>query len=752
VPFLTVTQLAHTFRPRRKPKRAAQYSAKRYHSLQALAIRDKRIYVFGTPVMRPGAVTIYLDVESTAQNGFVYLIGMVVVENGKERAYSLWADSKDQECSIFEQFLSLVSQYEDFLVFSYGSYERAFLKRMRRQSEQKNLVDKVLERLVNTLSFVYAHIYFPTYSNGLKDTGGYLGCSWTEADASGIQSMVWRMRWEATHDEAWKRTLLTYNLEDCAALKKVTGLIHAVATTNGPERRPLTIGDEAVPVSWVQEVDKLADARKWGRVNFRQPDFEFINNCSYFDYQRDRVFIRTSRTLKRNKAKRANGGNRHLRASKRLRIVGSMCPSCSGCEITTAAAGKPIPNRQPRVKRAFDLVFSAGAIKRQVIEFRTSVHQCLTCGQRFIPEQYERLDTHFHGLKSWAMYQHVAQGLSLGTIQGMIQEFFGIDISRSQIHMVKSVMASYYRTSYRNLLAKILAGNLLHVDETEVKLQKGKGYVWVFTNLEEVVFMFRPTREGDFLKELLKDFHGVLVSDFYAVYDSLDRPQQKCLIHLMRDMNQELLNNPYDAELQSITGPFGRLLRSLVVTVDEHGLRRRCLQRHERDVASFFEHIKGESFRSEAAETLRERLLKYREKLFTFIRYDGIPWNNNNAENAIKQFAYYREDTIGTMKEAGLSDYLVLLSICHTCRYKGVSFLKFLRSRETDVDVFCEGKRTKLQSPTIEVYPEGINPSYFRNREKTRLQKEQAKVSKTPHEQIQHTAQPTDDGTVEPIQ
>ncbi len=45
-----------------------------------------------------------------------------------------------------------------------------------------------------------------------------------------------------------------------------------------------------------------------------------------------------------------------------------------------------------------------------------------------------------------------------------------------------------------------------------------------------------------------------------------------------------------------------------------------------------------QTFRSEAAEALRGRLLKYRGKLFTFIEHDGVPWNNNNAENAIKQF------------------------------------------------------------------------------------------------------------------
>jgi len=108
------------------------------------------------------------------------------------------------------------------------------------------------------------------------------------------------------------------------------------------------------------------------------------------------------------------------------------------------------------------------------------------------------------------MFQHVAHRLSLGTIRSMIEEFFGLRVFDSEVHMFKSLMSLYYQTTCRKLLAKILAGNVLHVDETEVKLQVGKGYVWVFTNLEEVVFMFRPTREGDFLKELLKDFKGVL--------------------------------------------------------------------------------------------------------------------------------------------------------------------------------------------------------------------------------------------------
>jgi hypothetical protein len=309
------------------------------------------------------------------------------------------------------------------------------------------------------------------------------------------------------------------------------------------------------------------------------------------------------------------------------------------------------------------------------------------------------------------MYLHVAHRLSFRTIPVLFEEFFGLRVHECEVHMFKSLMARYYQDTYQGLLRKILSGNLLHIDETEVNLQGGKGYVWIFANLEEVVYLYRPTREGDFLKEMLEDFHGVVVSDFYAAYDSLTCSQQKCLIHLMRDMNQELLNSPFDQELQSITRPFGALLRAIVTTVDEYGLKRRHLQRHKRDVDEFFASLAKQDFRSEAAETLRKRLIRYQDKLFTFIDHDGVPWNNNNAENAIKRFAYYREKTVRMLKERGLSDYLVLLSVYQTCRYKGVSFFQFLRSQEKDIDLFSTGRRNKQRAFLIEQYPSGFIPT-----------------------------------------
>src|SRR6516164_11861311 len=44
-------------------------------------------------------------------------------------------------------------------------------------------------------------------------------------------------------------------------------------------------------------------------------------------------------------------------------------------------------------------------------------------------------------------------------------------------------------------------------------------------------------------------FSGVLVSDFYAAYSAIECRQQKCLIHFIRDLNDELLKYPYNDRL-----------------------------------------------------------------------------------------------------------------------------------------------------------------------------------------------------------
>src|SRR5262249_54867964 len=291
-----------------------------------------------------------------------------------------------------------------------------FLKRIGKAAREKGQVDRVLGALVNLLSLAYAHAYFLCYSNGLKDVAGCLGFGWSEPDASGLQSLVWRARWEAARDEAWKHKLLQYNLEDCLALKKVTELLASTDAASGVTAGGVPATGGGLPVARVEDIDRWASGWKWGPVNFAQAEFDEINRCAYFDYQRERVFTRTSMTIRKNSRDRKMGRQK-LRATRSVTVSARKCPHCGGTSLTTTVPRGEAACPIPRVKRAFDLKVTPGGIRRQVTESRTCVHRCLGCGHDFIPASHERLDKHFHGLKSWAMYQHVAHRLSIEAVQ-----------------------------------------------------------------------------------------------------------------------------------------------------------------------------------------------------------------------------------------------------------------------------------------------------------------------------------------------
>ncbi len=225
----------------------------------------------------------------------------------------------------------------------------------------------------------------------------------------------------------------------------------------------------------------------------------------------------------------------------------------------------------------------------------------------------------------------------------------------------------------------------MHIDETKIKVGGISGYVWILTNIESVCYLYKPTREGEFLKELLRDFKGVLISDFYSAYDSMECSQQKCLIHLIRDMNDDLVRNQFDYEFKEIVIDVGNLLRTIMETIDKYGLKQRHFNKHKKDVRRFFNRILSREYRSELALQYQKRFKKNQDKLFTFLNYDGVPWNNNNAEHAIKHLARYRRNVDGLFSKNGIKEYLVLLSIYQTCKYRGLNFLQFLRSKEKSI-------------------------------------------------------------------
>jgi hypothetical protein len=295
-------------------------------------------------------------------------------------------------------------------------------------------------------------------------------------------------------------------------------------------------------------------------------------------------------------------------------------------------------------------------------------------------------------LLAYAIYQIIELHIPQRTVASSLNQLFDFHMNPSGIHIQKATATQFYESTYQGIINSIVDGRLIHADETKINIEGKGAYVWVLTNLEEVAYFYTHTREGELIQELLSKFKGVLVSDFYVAYDSIDCPQQKCLIHIIRDLNDDLLKQPFDEEFKEMAQGFASLLKPIIETIDRFGLKSYFLRKHKLPVERFYKRLLKHEYKSEVAEKWKKRFDKNRDKLFTFLDCDGVPWNNNNAEYAIKAFARLRRVIAGTSSDKGIREYLILLSICETCKYKGVNFLDFLRSGEKDIDEFMNRK------------------------------------------------------------
>jgi predicted RecB family nuclease len=270
--------------------------------LSALAIREKQLHIVGSPEIKIEGTPVYLDVEGLPDRGFYYLVGIRTKAGDSVVQHSLWSDSPSDEGRVWQEFLSKLMEIERPILVHYGSFEGVFLKQMREKyggPPNDSGVAKALESSVNILSVIFGRVYFPTYSNGLKEIAGWLGFRWSDRDSSGVQSIVWRDEWEQSRAQSMKERLITYNSEDCAALELVADAVVQIC------HKEIEPDSSTVSRPEVVVADKLdSKLTMWRKFSTSIQGFEGINQAARWNYQRDRVYIRTDAELKKAKRKK----------------------------------------------------------------------------------------------------------------------------------------------------------------------------------------------------------------------------------------------------------------------------------------------------------------------------------------------------------------------------------------------------------------------------------------------------------------
>jgi hypothetical protein len=498
---------------------------------------------------------------------------------------------------------------------------------------------------------------------------------------------VWRYQWEITYQPDYKDTLLTYNAEDCQALKYLTDEISKIQQSadtssqvefaNKPQRYTTDIGQQIH--SQFETMLKFAhsnyDKRK---IKFRQDEKEIREK-----WQKEKS------TGKEKYSKR--------RKPKPIATKSIQVPSAKYCTVCGNTALKN--TKYISKKLIVDLVLTKSGVRKTIIEYIGIVVSCSKCGKTDLPQQsqkYGRNQLYGRGFKIWIAYLRVSLRLSYLAIRQSIDDVFNVKIDQSStIKYLQDISHDYIETESLNI-QKMLQSPFIHADETRINIQGTNWYVWVFTDGSHVIFKLNETRESIIAHQILDGYDGVLISDFYPGYDSLKCRQQKCLVHLVRDLNDDLWSNPFDNEYEMFVSEVRNLIIPIMETIQKYGLKKRNLYKFKNRVYQFYKKvINGKPYKSELVITYKKRFIRYQESLFTFLEQDGIPWHNNTAEHAIRHFAIHRDQSRDLFRESVTHDYLRLLGIKQTCRYQNKSFLRFLFSEQIDLDKFEARKRRR---------------------------------------------------------
>ena len=146
----------------------------------------------------------------------------------------------------------------------------------------------------------------------------------------------------------------------------------------------------------------------------------------------------------------------------------------------------------------------------------------------------------------------------------------------------------YYAETEELIIQHMLESRFIHADETTININGVGQYVWIFTDGKYVIFKLTETREASIVHDFLINYNGVLISDFYSGYDSVNCQQQKCWVHLIRDINSDLWKNPCDAEFEIFVLDIRNLIIPIMESVQKYGLKRRNLERFKLSVDRFY--------------------------------------------------------------------------------------------------------------------------------------------------------------------
>ena len=340
------------------------------------------------------------------------------------------------------------------------------------------------------------------------------------------------------------------------------------------------------------------------------------------------------------------------------------CPCCGGslqrCERKRSRLIEDMPE----------------AIEPVVTEHTIWRDYCPNCKKHVEPVVPDALPhaTIGHHLIALTAWLHYGLGVTIDQIVDILSYHLQTKLTPGGLIDAWRRLAEILLTWHEQIAEQAKKSAHLHADETGWRVN-GQGYwLWCFTNDRNCYYTIEYCRGSPVLQKFFTEaFDGVLITDFWAAYDSVDAAdRQYCLAHLLRELEKVDQQNQ-SVQWQAFAKKLRRLLRDAIrlrkrpdFTPDRYKKQTLRLG-HRLDALALAEYGDRDALR------LGKRLLRHNDYILTFLDYQDIPYDNNFGERQIRPAVILRKNSQSNRSDRGAATQAVLMSIYRTLRLRGLN-------------------------------------------------------------------------------
>ena len=274
-------------------------------------------------------------------------------------------------------------------------------------------------------------------------------------------------------------------------------------------------------------------------------------------------------------------------------------------------------------------------------------------------------------------------GVSYGKVSEVLNDAFGLSVSRSGWCQADQKLARTARPVYEELLEAIRQCSVVNADETGWRIGTLSAWLWVFTHQEVTVYTIRANRSSDVVLDILGDhFPGILTSDGHLAYDDRrlkDWLKQKCLSHLLKDL-KEMNETKTGRALHFARQATALLQEALALKREKPSLSSGTFSQRAQALEDRLDCLIASSRRFSDADNARfaKRLRKHRPYLLRFLYVDDLQPTNNLAERMLRPAVITRKTNGCNRTKDGAAAHSILSSVLVTCHQQSIPVLDYL--------------------------------------------------------------------------